>query len=184
MGMTVKVQEYFKNEIMKVLNKKVEAISGTIDHVAIKNACLDRAQEELNFPDGLFDEVNTVIDEKNRLIKAEEEIAEKVRGIVERYDEQNALYWRYRNPSVDNAKEALECLSTKKFLDIVKREMYPAEYAKLEEIDAMKRQVEAAVMLSTTEKKLVRNLTALLEKFGGSIKEVEALLPELEDFTD
>ena len=58
--------------------------------------------------------------------------------------------------------------------------MYPKEVKKLALIDTIKEDVRGAVLLSTTEPKLVRALTKLLENYGGEIVELIKLIPTIE----
>ena len=60
----------------------------------------------------------------------------------------------------------------------VMEDLYPGMQAKIKEVENIKMNVEGAVLLATTEPKLVETLTTLLTKYGGDISELLEFIPK------
>ena len=82
--------------------------------------------------------------------------------------------YRYGNDFLGEVKN----FSRKEFEAQVVEELYPELVPQFAQINRAKEDVEAVVLLSTSEAKLVARLTEVLRKYGGDIPEILDYIPE------
>jgi len=173
MGLNKEVRDFFYGKIVAVLDKKLEEIKNSVDRAHVKRICVKKLCDKAGIKLELLDELHSVegqIMELNaRQADMRSEIRNKLRDI-------NITFSYYSTiDSTDIKSKAVEMLEE----DIL-MEYYPDVAPQVEKIQRIKDDVYGAILLATTERKLVATLTKLLTNYGGDISELLELIPEQE----
>lgn len=175
MGLNSEVRNFFTNRINTVLYKKLEEVRKQVDKEAVANECVARYTAK-------YDRIGSSLPERIRLIQTmRDDLEEREKELSKDF----LAMCRKENPHFNYystiTPEALKSKAMDTFRAEVVDEWYP-EIAKEEtKINRIKEDVQGAVLLATTETKLVKSLTKVLENCGGDISELLALIPPTDE---
>jgi hypothetical protein len=169
MGLTNAVRDFFTQRIYKVLNDKIAVITSVVDEDKVMAEATKRFCKKWGLDTKVLTRWKEIEKEKEILDDEKEELERVIRNVMEVSKEGSR--W-------SNIPSNVESAALKNFRQEVLDEFYPEVTPQVENIDKIKKDVEATVLLATTELKLRTRLTAVLEKYGGSIKELLEYIPE------
>lgn len=165
MGITNEVKNYFKARIQEVLNEKKDRIMRKIEVATDINAealtMLDKNIPSFNIVEAIqtFQEVG----EQYKLVsKQREKAVEVLEQILEAVNGKGSCWSSELVGQIQSA-------AIREYRDEIIKEKHPQEYAELKTIEEAMLNAEVAIMLATTEPKLVSNLTTVLERYGGAL---------------
>jgi hypothetical protein len=169
MGLTNAVRDFFTQRIYKVLNEKIKIATSVVDEDKVMKEAIKRFCAKWGLDTKVLTRWDKITKEKEALDKEREELQRAIRNAMELSGE--GSYWHNTPDEVENA-------ARKTFRQEVLDELYPEVTPQVNHINKIKEDVEATVLLATTELKLRARLTAVLEKYGGSIEELLEYIPE------
>jgi hypothetical protein len=167
MSLTKEVRDFFTNRINVVLDAKIEKLLEQVDDDKVEENSISRFCEKWNA--GILSarwqkytqQTDMLEKEKDKLKKETEELLKTAKHSCGYY----ACYGDLKNAALrDHKDEVMDAL-------------YPDINPQIKKIKAMRDNVQGAVLLSTTEAKLVTTLNTLLHEYGGEIDELLALIP-------
>lgn len=169
MGITNEVKNYFKNRIKNVLDEKkskiMREIKSKIDIEDKALLILDANTKEYNIIEAISD-YNELKEAKDKIDSKFEEAANLLGDIGEEIGAGTS--YRYTDRVGLITKKAVELYEE----EIISRE-YPEQFLELCAIAEAERNSEVAIMLATTEPKLVTSLTKVLESYGGTLGDLK-----------
>lgn len=170
MGLTKEVREFFTNKINAVLNTRREVIEERIDENLVKQEATKRFLEK-------FGGVTELARWRKNVQQSAELSKErsKLKNILEKILDEAGCYRPYIN---DDKENPFESKAKDLFEKKVKADLYPAEMEQIRHLDKIANDVQGAVLLATTEPKLVLTLNKLLNNYGGEITELLDILPK------
>ncbi len=168
MALTNKVKEFFTNKINQHIDGQIEEIKKTINESIIEDSTLAFVEREYGAnPRNLMDEVTRLKKEERRI---DSELS-RAKGDLERAADNLGVFcdrWGEYRDFIPNI--------VKKYgMDIIKQ-LYPEQYEKIDKMEKTKNDVEGAVLLATTEQKLVDALTRLLESYGADLGDLKNII--------
>jgi len=172
MGLTVRVQNFFINKIFVALNSQLEKITENVNQDKVKALSLEilckkhGAENLVSSWQALEAEEKVLKNKKDRLEEETASIIEKASG-----KENNSYYRRDSFSSLQGV--AKELFEAKAML-----ELYPKIVPQIKEIEDCKQDVEGAVLLATTEPKLLATLNQVLNNYGGDISKLMKKIPQ------
>lgn len=171
MGLTKEVRDFFTLRIIGILDAKIAEATKGVDFKKVRQLAVSRfcdkwelAEENLIRYEELIKEIKTLEDEKEELSSLFQKTLRKAGKPVSYYS----------NTTADDIEKTAEEQERK---DIIK-ELYPSVPAEIEKLEKIKNDIQGVVMLATTETKLVNRLSAVLEKYGGDVKELLDYIPK------
>lgn len=173
MALTNQVRNFFKARIQKALDEKKAVVEARlaskvdIDGEAVKRFVAKNACEDVLVAIQKRKELKL---EKDRL---QNELDINCKALRGRFD---ALGMEYRYD--DEFESRLKWQALLKYKNEILAE-HPEEVAELKRLDAMRDDIEGAILLATTEQKLLASLTKLLERYGadlGDLKDISGLV--------
>ncbi len=167
MGLTNQVRDFFTNRIKEALKEKQDAVETKIrTGVNIRKEAVAVLDKE--YPQ--FDVLNK-LQEYSELKKQEDALDKKMEiANVELRDILQALGgYCYSSSRAESITEIAE----KKYKDAIIKERFPEEWAQIQTIKNAERDVEGAILLATTEQKLIATLTKVLERYGASLGDLK-----------
>jgi wobble nucleotide-excising tRNase len=173
MGLTKEVRDFFTNRITALLDTKIKQITRNVSEKKVLAMATERFCEDYGLDPQAISRYNAIKKQRDELEKEANRIAQDVADVLQKATKVSYSYWH----SIDN----FEGVVSSKYRDAVIADLYPDVPPQLEQINKIKNDVQAVVMLATTETKLVNRLTAVLQKYGGGIPELLEYLPE-QDF--
>lgn len=170
MGLTKEVRDFFVNRINGVLDKKAQDILKVVDEKEVKAEVIKRFAEKTK-AGYLYQELIQITGE----LEAIEKRADALRSeLSKKLNEAGVNH----NPYYRGIAETFESMANRDFKDAVLKEKYPEQFKEIEKIENLKSNVQACVLLATTEPKLVSTLNKLLNSYGGDIEELLSVLPK------
>lgn len=173
MGLTKEVRDFFTNRITALLDAKIKQATRNVSEKKVLTISMERFCEDYGLDPQAVSRYNAIRTERDELEKEGNRIAQDVANALGKATKTNYSYW--------NAIDSLQGTVLTKYRDAVIADLYPDVPPQLEKIQKIKDDVQAVVMLATTETKLVNRLTAVLQKYGGGIPELLEYLPD-QDF--
>jgi hypothetical protein len=175
MGLTKEVRDFFTNRITALLDAKIQKITAKMSNKKILEVSMERFCEDWGLDPEIVSRYNAIKKQKETLEKESSKISNDVYAAIQKATSgRSGCYW-------SNAVEALDGAVLEKYRDAVIADLYPEATPQLEKIQKIKDDVQAVVMLATTETKLVNRLTAVLTKYGGDMTELLEYIPS-QDF--
>ena len=164
-SITNKARQYFARKIYSHLDGELKLVTDALpseDELALMAlAKMDETYPGYHFAD-LYAQAKQAQEEEKAAEKRRIALSEK---IAESLNKANLNHF-YRCDA-----RSLTAVASEKFKDAVIAENFPAQKAELDRIAKLREQVEGAVYFATTDAKLMANLTALLERFGGELED-------------
>lgn len=172
MGLTKEVRDFFTNRITVLLDTKIQKIMEKVSNKKVLAVSMERFCDDWGLDPLAVSNYHSIKKQIKDLEQEANDIAQDVANALQKATKVNYSYWS----SVD----ALEKEVQGKYRDAVIADLYPDVPPQLEKIQKIKDDVQAVVMLATTETKLVNRLTAVLQKYGGDIQELLDYIPSQE----
>jgi len=174
MGLNKEVRDFFKGRINRVLNERLERITEPINDEdlqasALSMFCSKHGIEGIPARWEKFEAKEKKLEAEKR--ELQNEIAT---AFGEAKVDINTYSYSRTHYDFSTLKSKALCL----FKDDAMLELYPEIVPQIEKIALIKEDVQGAVLLATTENKLVDMLTRLLNNYGGEIKELLAMIPK------
>lgn len=176
MGITNQVRNFFTNRIREKLNEQRKEVFDEISRkIDIDQACMERLDH-----DHPYESILTRVERYEELYN----YTESLKKDIERYRDEIVHAVRkipgQENFSVGWRDEALKALVVQVAKSIYQKQIvaenFPEKVSRLAKIDKADAEVEAAVLLATTEPKLVAKLTELLESYGGDLGDLKSVV--------
>lgn len=164
-SITNKAREYFARKIYSHLDGELKVVTDALpseeelEQMAL--AKMDEVYAGYHFSD-LYAQAMQAEEEEVLAKKRKDALNEEIASALTKVNLNS--YYRC------NAR-CLTATASNKFKDAVIAENFPAQKAELDRIAKLREQVEGAVYFATTDAKLIANLTALLERFGGELED-------------
>jgi hypothetical protein len=173
MGLTKEVRDFFTNRILSLLDAKIQQITKNVNEKKVQDISMERFCEDWGLDPQSVSRYNAIKKQRDELENEAQEIAQDVAdALCKATKTRNYSHWS----AIDNLKDVV----SSKYRNVVIADLYPDVPPQLEKIQKIKGDVQAVVMLSTTETKLVARLTAVLQKYGGDIQELLDYIPNQE----
>ena len=164
-SITNKAREYFARMIYSHLDGELKLVTDALpseDELAqMALAKMDEVYAGYHFAE-LYAQAKQAQADEEEAEKRSKALSEK---IAESLRKVNLSYHWHCNA------QSLTSVASEKFKDAVIAENFPAQKAELDRITKLREQVEGALYFATTDAKLMANLTALLERFGGELED-------------
>jgi hypothetical protein len=173
MGLTKEVRDFFTNRITALLDAKIKQATRNVSEKKVLTISMERFCEDYGLDPQAISRYNAIKKQRDELEKEANNITQDVANVLYKATKTNYSHW--------NAIDNLEGIVSIKYRNAVIADLYPEVLPQLEKIQKIKDDVQAVVMLATTETKLVNRLTAVLQKYGGGIPELLEYLPD-QDF--
>lgn len=173
MALTQATKDFFIGRINKTIDEQINELTKQMNLDEAQEMALQQYLSDVGIED-LFDELVDNIEEVDRLKKTIKNLAEKICEKVTTEDDYLSVPYQ-----VENMIGNITSRANRMFLHAFKEALYPEQIARVKELDAMKDDVEGAVLLSTTETNVRFALTSLLERYGGDLRAIERMLPPL-----
>ena len=170
MGLTNEVRNFFIKRINTVLDEKIKKATEGIDAEKVKQGCLVKLSKFIGDEQLLprFEKLEYL---KEKINKEEQVLSEDLKDAFKK-----AGIPKHHSYSLSFSN--FEFQASEQFLHETLDELYPKERAEIKKLEEIKKDVEGAVLLSTTEPKLVETLNKLLNTYGGEINELLNLIPK------
>lgn len=172
MGLTKEVRDFFTSRINRVLDNKAKEIESAIDEAGVESTAIYFLCKKVGLPSNIIGTLNNLREENKEIEAKIESMSKQIASALENAGIGGVSYWR--------ADEHLTEKAVEMFKDIILQTDYPQQYERLTKIQRIRDDVYGAVLLATTEPKLVATLTRLLENYGGDISELLDLIPNRE----
>lgn len=170
MGLTKEVRDFFTNRINAVLDKRMTEVMQNVSKEKVANEAVARWCEKYGIENILVR--NQKLEQKEEMLRRERsEFTDKLESAYLRATGK-AIRWGAYDSVIEQAQ--------KEFEPAIMKEWHPVESETVERINHMKDNVQATVLLATTEPKLVTALNSLLKNYGGEIDELLDVLPPTE----
>lgn len=169
MAVTNKVREFFTDRINAELAKRTEKIKESMDEVLIETSIISIVEGRfgINIKDAIS-QVEYLNKKQEELKDQENEILDTLSNIIKKLGYGSSYRFEAHNNIIPAAKKAFE--------DKVIEQLYPDKHDALEQLDKARQDVYGAVLLATTEQKLITALTNLLESYGGDLGDLKKVV--------
>lgn len=173
MSLSNSAKQFFINRITQVLDEKIKNEMTGIDRKKVDEHGLSRLISDAGMEDK-FAEFKDTIEKIESIEKITEELREEIAKAID-------SIFRFSYPSYHSNRSFIDDLkefAKNHYYDKAMNELYPEQTAEINRLQDMKKDVEGAVLLSTTTPNLRYALTRLLQKYGGDLSSIEQMLPE------
>ena len=170
MGLTNQVRDFFTNRINGALDAQKSEVMTAIAQKA------DIRKLTMQYADGLFPEAKlsetidafaTATAEYERASRAKDAAKEAAREALRRVG-CDASY-------CPDPLDAVRSVTAKYQMKAIAKH-FPKEKAQLDKINKARGDIEGAIILATTEQKLVCAMTAVLERYGGDLGDLKSVV--------
>lgn len=171
MGLSKEVRDFFTNKIQNVIDGKIKDAKKNIDEEAVLDESVRRMEKHYGLA-GMKEKWMELEEEEAVLKKAQDETRFAIREALQKNPKNRWL----SNWNCDSDR-ILQVAREEFYADVMK-ETYPETMKEIAKLEAMTNEVYGAVLLATTERKLLENLRTLLTNYGGDIDDIWAVLPK------
>jgi hypothetical protein len=173
MALSQSVKRFFIDRINKVIDEKIGDQMNSVDITKVDEKSFSLLLSDTGI-EKEFAEYEKISKEIDILNKKEKELHEKMGNVLMKTIGTQPVYYHKGEDFIDDLKNIARTKLNSKAMD----ELYPEKGLEIERLNALKPDVEGAVLLSTTEPNLRYALTRLLQKYGGDLSAIENMLPE------
>ena len=174
MGLNKEVRDFFTSRINRVLDARLKVVMQDVDTDEVESAAYNMFVSKYG-GDGLL-ERSQKVDELRKQADTEEKAIQNELEIVFENAGESKPYWR------SDYMSTVKRTASQEFKNDAMGKLYPTVVPELEKIAKLKDDVQGAVLLATTEPKLLKLLTMVLKNYGGDIDDLlEVLPPTVED---
>lgn len=170
MGLTNDVKVFFTRKINGALDVKISKAMAGVDTSKVEQKARQMFVDRFGGGD--------LLEQYAKLEQAQKEISakiEKLRSEMRQTVIDSGGSCSYYNSDVHIS---LDGAQKQTFKNEALAELYPDVVPVVAQLEALKGNVEGAILLASTERKLVNSLVSVLSKFGGDVSDIIALLPD------
>ena len=165
MALTKEVRDFFTQRINRTIQTKIDKLNEPINQKALQAEALEQC-EKVYKVSGITARAETLQKELKALQEQIEKVEKQIRSV-----ETKTNWYGY-------STDKMQSIANMEFLPAIKKGKYPEIVKETARLERLKEDVQSAVLLTTTEGKLVANLTALLNNYGGEIDDILEVLPK------
>jgi len=173
MGVNRETREFFTGRINEQLDEQLAEVNKYVDKDLVKNKAIELFCEKAG--DKELMKSWSTFNKKEKELEAEKEILQsRTNDATEKITGERS--GSYSRPTSDTVVSQ----ANRNFSESAMSILYPEIIPEIEKIDAVRKDIQGAVLLATTEPKLVKALTTVLTNYGGDISSILNVLPKME----